>query len=162
MLTDSRYLVLIPTLLLYLPACACPAVYVDDGGQACTAIRLGTVNGLSALLMGWLPPWTIPWSANPLLLVGAILLLCRRAKAATYFGGAAATMGAVTWVYSWLGAWKGLEVGYFLWQASLIVFAVGAAATWGWQSIRRRRVLQAVPVDEEYSEALPVGSQVVE
>ena len=96
---------------MYLPALACPAVAVDVGGHGCqSAVRLGTVDGLAALLIEWLPPMTAPWAANPLL-VGGILRLCGRAKAATYVGLAAAGLGLTTWECHWMLGWKGLEVG---------------------------------------------------
>ena len=150
---SPQIMVVVATLLLYLPALACPAVYVDEGGHGCqSAVRLGTLPGIAALLLGWLPPMTVPWAANPLLLVGGILLLCRQAKAATYVGLAAAGLGVTTWGCHWMLGWKGLEAGYYLWQASLVVFAAGAGAVWAWQASRRPTVLRAVLVDEAIAE----------
>ncbi len=117
-------LLLVPVLLLYGSACGLPAVQVDEGGRACTALRLGTLPGWMTLLVGWVPPLTLPWSANLLLPVGVILLLCRRVKLAAGFGAAAAALGLTVWTMS--HEWQALRAGYYCWQASLITFAIGS------------------------------------
>src|SRR3954451_20141688 len=78
---------------LYAVALVIPAIKADEGGHACTAIRLGTLPGWETLLFGWVPPLCIPWSANPLLVVGWVLLLCRRFRAAWWVGFTAALAG---------------------------------------------------------------------
>src|SRR4051794_12309072 len=45
---------------LYAVALFTPAIKADEGGQACTAIRLGTLPGWETLLFGWVPPLCIP------------------------------------------------------------------------------------------------------
>lgn len=111
---------------LYAAALYLPAVQVDEGGHACTSLRLGTQRGIAALLIGWLGEGFIPWLANPLLLVGWVLLLCGRYRAALGFGVAAAAAGATTLGFWGAGTYKGLLDGYFYWQASLVVFALSA------------------------------------
>src|SRR3954451_11105784 len=81
---------------LYAVALFAPAIKADEGGHACTAIRLGTLPGWETLLFGWVPPLTIPWSANLLLLLGWILLLRRRSRGALVLGVAAALAGLTT------------------------------------------------------------------
>ena len=43
---------LLPVLGQYAAACGTPSLYFDEGGGACTAIRLGSPTGLEALLLG--------------------------------------------------------------------------------------------------------------
>ncbi len=122
---DPAALVLGVTVVLFVSACAAPAVYFDEGGHACTAIRLGSPNGFLCLLMGWIPPWTFPWVANPLLLVGAICVLCRQPRIATWLASIAVAAGLSTWVLVAIGMIPRVLVGCYLWQASHVVFAVG-------------------------------------
>src|SRR3954454_8538453 len=81
---------------LYAVALVIPAIRADEGGHACTAIRLGTLPGWETLLFGWVPPLCIPWSANLLLVAGWVLLVCRRYGAACWVGAAAALAGLTT------------------------------------------------------------------
>ena len=134
--------------LLYVAACACPAVKVKNPGPPIIVnllVSLGAkpdvqgpedteLLGIEILLAGWRPPLTIPWSANLLLLGGWILLLCRKNAVAVGFGIAAALVGLAglsTWEL--LPEREQLLVGSYLWQASLIVFALGALAIWFWE-----------------------------
>src|SRR3954453_9017892 len=114
----------------YAVALFAPAIKADEGGYACTAIRLGTLPGWETLLFGWVPPLCIPWSANLLLLMGWVLLLCRRFRAAWWVGAAGALAGLTTLGLWPLEGWEKLLAGYFAWQACLIVFAVGALILW--------------------------------
>src|SRR4051794_41980546 len=75
---------------LYAMALVTPAIRADEGGHACTAIRLGTLPGWETLLFGWVPPLCIPWSANLLLVAGGGLLVCRRGPGPCLGGGAPA------------------------------------------------------------------------
>ena len=141
----SRSMVSLVVGLLYVAACACPAVKVKNAGLAlinALLVSLGgkpdaqgpeyeEVLGVEILLAGWRPPLTVPWSANLLLLGGWILLLCRKNAVALGFGIAAALAGLSTW--SLLPERAQLLVGSYLWQASLIVFALGALAIWFWE-----------------------------
>jgi len=127
------------SMVLYGAACVCPAVKLANPAPA---IARGLVkewggrpdnisgpsdlefSGFEALLAGWHRPLIIPWSANILLLIGWVLLLCRKVNGALPFGIAAVLAGLSTWAFS--DYFEQLLVGYYLWQASLIAFAVGA------------------------------------
>lgn len=126
----KQLLLFVPTAILYVAACAAPAIQVDEGGHACTAVRLGTLPGLATLLLGWLPPFTLPWLANPLLLVGGVFLLLRKPGVAVILGGIAVGLGLTTWVYAYAMAWKGVLPGYYLWQGSLVTFTLAAWVVW--------------------------------
>jgi hypothetical protein len=127
---------------LYLAACVNPAVeWVDiprTGSRDFGDIQLfhewqtGSRIGLWTLVVGWCPPWTVPWSANFLLLIGWVLLLLSKNRLAWRFGAAAALLGLTTWAFrsSAKDTEMKLRVGYYLWQASLFVFALGSAAIW--------------------------------
>ncbi len=134
--------------LLYVAAYACPAVKEKNRGLEVInglLVSLGgkpdaqgpeyiEAQGVEVLLAGWRSPLIIPWSANLLLLSGWILLLCRKNALALGFGIAAALAGLVglnTWAL--LPEREQLLVGSYLWQASLIVFALGALAIWFWE-----------------------------
>jgi hypothetical protein len=131
--------------LLYVAACACPAVKEKNRGLELInrlLVSLGgkpdaqgpeytEAQGVEVLLAGWPPPRIIPWSANLLLLGGWILLLCRKNAVALGFGIAAAWAGLCIWAL--LPERTQLLVGSYLWQASLIVFALGALAIWFWE-----------------------------
>lgn len=163
MFTRPQILVVVLALVLYLPALAYPAIQVDEGGpKGCTTAisRLGTVGGLAALLFGWIPPMTLPWAANPVLLAAALMLLCGRARSATRLGILAVLLGFTTWGCHWMLGWKEVCSGYYLWQASTIVFTAGAATAWAWQAGRQPIVLDALPADEEGREVEPVVSSV--
>ena len=96
------------------------------------------VLGVEILLTGWRTPLIIPWSANLLLLGGWILLLCRKNAVALGVGIAAAWAGLSTWAI--LPERTQLLVGSYLWQASLIVFALGALAIWFWEPRNEVRI----------------------
>jgi hypothetical protein len=115
---------------LYAVALFAPAIKADEGGRACTAIRLGTLPGWETLVFGWVPPLTIPWSANLLLLLGWILLLRARYRPAMRLGVAAMLAGLTTLALWPLEGWETLRVGYYFWQASLFVFAWGSWRLW--------------------------------
>lgn len=133
----SRLMVSLVVGLLYVAACACPAVKVENPGPPIIVnllVSLGAkldVQGpedaellrVETLLEGWHRPLIIPWSANILLLIGWILLLCKRNTAALSFGAGAVLAGLSTWAFS--DVWKQLLLGYYLWQASLVTFALG-------------------------------------
>ena len=104
---------------LYILACAMPAI---EPGPALSGIR-DSRAGWEALLLGWIPPYCIPWSANLLLIVGWIFLLCGRFKTAAWLGGAGALVALTTWGFDF----PHLLAGYYLWEASLVALATGAA-----------------------------------
>ena len=119
--------------LLYGIACAVPAAYFtpDVGGHN---LHPGSPIGLSALLLGWLPPYTIAWSANIPFLVGCVLFLMGRYRPAAYAGWAASALGLTTWALVINREIPYLLPGYYLWQASFVVLAVGARALAGPES----------------------------
>jgi hypothetical protein len=100
---------------LYFVACVLP---VADSRS-----EYGLVTGFGALVWGWIPPRTIPWSANILLLVGWVLLLWGKDIAALVLGIAAVGLGLSTWLFL-----ERLFPGYYLWQASLLALPLGACA----------------------------------
>jgi hypothetical protein len=137
----ARVYVSLVVATLYFAACVSPAVeWVDvprvsrDFGdiQLFHNWETGSRIGLWALVFGWSPPWTIPWSANLLLVIGWVLLLLNKNTLAWSFGTAAALLGLSTWAlrHTSNDVQLNLRVGYYLWQASLIVFAVGSMAIW--------------------------------
>jgi hypothetical protein len=109
----------------------------NDGGGAAD-YRIGVMLGFLALALGWIPPSTVPWSANILVLIGWILLWRRKLTAAMWFGVAAALAGLTA---PWLSdaSMGRLLIGYYLWQGSLLVFA------WGMYALRRLEPLVASP-----------------
>ena len=144
----SRSMVSLVVGLLYVAACACPAVKEKNRGLQLInglLVSLGgkpdaqgpeyeEVLGVEILLAGWRPPLTVPWSANLLLLGGWILLLGRKNAVALGFGIAAALVGLAglsTWEH--LPERAQLLVGSYLWLASLIAFALSALAIWFWE-----------------------------
>lgn len=111
-------------LTLYLVACAVPVVYFDDGPSGDT-IRFGSPLGLMALMLGWLPPFTIAWAANPVWLFGVIGLLRGKHTTALICGCAASVLGLATLVFAPpIGAREHPLAGYYLWEASLVSLAV--------------------------------------
>jgi hypothetical protein len=144
----SRSMVSLVVGLLYVAACASPAVKGKNLGLQLInglLVSLGgkpdaqgpeyiEAQGVEVLLAGWRPPLTIPWSANLLLLAGWILLLCRKNAVALGFAIAAALAGlAGLSIWELLPDWEQWLVGSYLWQASLIMFALGALAIWFWE-----------------------------
>jgi hypothetical protein len=124
--------------VLYGAACLSPAIdYKPPENRDFGDITpYGVVSGFTTLLLGWFPPYVIPWAANLLLLVGWILLMYKKTTAALGFGVAAALLGLTTWAV--LDDQMQVLVGYYLWQASLIAFALGALAVRLWQAVRAR------------------------
>ena len=121
----SKLIPLAATALLFASACGQPAVYFDEGGHACTAVRLGSPTGLECLLLGWFPPFTLPWSANAMLLLGAVFLAAGKPRVAGGFGTAAVLLGLSSWMFVGFSAQR-LFAGYYLWQASHLVLAVSS------------------------------------
>lgn len=114
--------------LLYALACVAPAIDARIGHNF-NVIRGVSTPGIECLLVGWVPPYAVPWSANVLLLLGWSIFLCRRFTPACYFGFAAALAGLTTWPvlsYAFGSPQPGLLVGYCLWEGSLILFAWSA------------------------------------
>jgi hypothetical protein len=110
---------------LYGAACFTPAIYVDDGcATSDLDFRIGSPWGLEILLLGWGGRNNgIPWAANVFLLFGLAMFRARWFRTAFVLGIIASLLGLTTW---WVWGFRSLLVGYYLWQASLIVLAVGA------------------------------------
>lgn len=102
---------------IYAIACVSPTVYFDDGGTVAI--------GWHALLIGWIPPFTVAWAANPVLLVALVLFGVRKYTAASVAAGVAVALAATTPLLLFVGA-RGLEVGYVLWQSSFVVLLLGS------------------------------------
>ena len=136
----SRPMVSLVVGVLYVAACVCPAVKVPDpvpiglvlwaasGGLLRVEFqdsKMIDVLGVQALRYGAQDWLLIPWSANVLLLIGWVLLLCRKYTVALGFGAAAVLAGLTTWAFFQAAE---LLPGYYLWQASLLAFALGTLA----------------------------------
>jgi hypothetical protein len=93
-----------------------------------------TVPGLLALLLGWtVTPLT--WLANVLLLIGVMQFREGRLRSAAIFGAAVA--GCASQLLVWPpGGDNVLEVGYYVWLSSMVIFFVGSSLAW-----RLRRLL---------------------
>jgi hypothetical protein len=119
-----RKLVIIGFAVAYALSLITP-VQNDRGGAA--NYHVGVVPGFLALALGWIPPSTVPWSANILVLIGWILFWRRKLSVALWFGVAAALAGFTA---PWLSdaSMGTLLIGYYFWQGSLISFALGTLA----------------------------------
>jgi hypothetical protein len=63
-----------------------------------------------------------------MLLIAWVLLLAGLDTAAAVLGIAVALLGLTTWALVRPEHWHGLLIGYYLWQGSLTLFALGALA----------------------------------
>jgi hypothetical protein len=132
------------SLSLFIAACTFPAVDFEDGHLGGDTVRFGAPTGLVALLLGWLPPFCIPWLANPIWLFGMIGLSRGKYWAACALGVAASLLGLTTLLFfspmagltgflldGWsLKLWQRAGhamLGFYLWQASLLALPMGAA-----------------------------------
>lgn len=104
----------------YLASLALPAVTGDLDAPNTTA------PGLQALLMGFLVN-PIGWLANVLLAAGLVLFHAGRFKPAVIIGAAAAACAAMPLVWP-LGL--ALEIGYYMWMSSVVIFLVGSSLCW--------------------------------
>jgi hypothetical protein len=119
--------------LLYLPAWFLPAIRLPGesfgGGPTLgweaflLALRplLGTddVNGVPAQV------WVVATAASNVLLVPALVSVCRRGRAVSprlWWWVAMATVTNAGWLLSW----RALRVGYFLWLAAFVLAAHAA------------------------------------
>jgi hypothetical protein len=99
---------------------------VNDRGGAAN-YHVGFVFGFLALGLGWIPPSTLPWSANLLLVIGWVFFWRKRYFAALCLAILAALAGFTA---PWLSdpSMGRLQMGYYLWQCSLLLFSWGAFA----------------------------------
>ena len=109
---SSPRLVLVLVAGVYALACALPVLHGGDG----------PLPGWACLLLCWRPPLSLPWSANLVLAAGLLCLGRGRYRPASWLGGAAALLGLTTWAF----VDRHVGIGYYLWQASPILLAVGA------------------------------------
>jgi len=130
--TDDNFpsfLVAVVVCLLNLLACFLPCIDCGPGFQSSDPgfpdFEAGWNFGWQILLLGWGGGNNgVPWSANVFLALGLACLWKRWLRAAAWLGVLASLLGLTTW---WVRRFNTLMVGYYIWQASLLVLAVGAA-----------------------------------
>jgi hypothetical protein len=147
----SRLAVTVAVGSLYVAACASPAIdYKPPQNRDFGDITpYGVVLGIVTLLVGWMnPSLIIPWSANPMLLAGWILLLCKRTAIGLGFGLAATLAGLSTWVF--IDEQMQLLLGYYLWQGSLVAFALGALGIWLWEPRKEKTIVQPIRPNQSH------------
>jgi hypothetical protein len=133
----TRLIVIAPSGLCFLAACACPALEFNGNEHS-------VMFGAQALLQGPLAFFAgqFAWLANPLGLLAVFLVLRRRfwgATAVSFLGFAAANHawallgheipgdeGGVTKLYL-----SSFHLGFFLWLLSFLLLAAGASAAQG-------------------------------
>jgi hypothetical protein len=98
-------------LALYALACGLPVLVGRDG----------PLRGWACMLLCWRPPLCVPWSANLFLAAGLLCLGRGRCRLASWLGTAAALLGLTIWAF----VDRHVGAGYFLWQGSLVLLAVG-------------------------------------
>lgn len=118
---------------LFLAACACSA-YVQADLTWDGPSSSHPVPGWWVLMFGWMLgllywPVCFAWSANFLLLWGWVAYLRGRAVSAVVLGVAGAVAGFTTFAMPGSEVQR-LLVVYYLWQASLLVFAVASGRHW--------------------------------
>ena len=130
MIPKMRLAVSLVVWALYLAACVAPAVDISyEGTNHMALFRPQDVPGFIALLVGWEKPRTLPWSANLFFVAGWICLCRKNAVAALILGIAAALLGLTSWIFI-PEPYNNLLVGYYLWQLSLVLFALGSFLIW--------------------------------
>jgi hypothetical protein len=121
---------------LYLAACLLPCIdgtrHIDDSGLApggrddspgFVDFEDGIHFGILILLLGATGGNNgVPWSANIFWALGLYCLRTRRMRLAAVSGAIASALGLTTYVVRS----DRIMVGYFFWQASLILVGVGA------------------------------------
>jgi hypothetical protein len=117
--------------LLFLLACFLPCIDCgpempssDPGWADFTA---GSHFGL--MLFGWSGGnHGVPWSANVFVALGLLCLQLRRYRAAGVLGIVASSLGLTTWSLNWFSRPHDYHVmvGYYCWEASQLMLAVGA------------------------------------
>lgn len=113
--------------LYVLACCSSAAVRASTVSFGRSPPPVETLGGGVVLLFGWFPPYTLAWSANILFLVAVILLCVGWVRAAFIWSSLAVLSSLTAWLYVAFGGVSELLGGYYLWQGSLLVFALG---TW--------------------------------
>lgn len=128
-----RALPLSISFVLFVAACISPAlIMIGSQGES-------TMDGLSALVIGWMGPLyeQFAWYANPLLFFGALALFLRFWKTSIVFIVLALLVAMDTFQLSTqeipvneaLTATEHLQsvhIGFFLWISSIVVIGLGA------------------------------------
>jgi hypothetical protein len=130
----ARLAVIGVSLLLYIVACAAPAVYFDSESHPSWPGLMTLILGLFALLEGQLA-----WLANPVYAVALLLPLFRQWMATVVLAVVAFLIALLS--FTIVGTTvpldeasvnkaiaTGLGPGYFAWLASMLVLAAGALA----------------------------------
>jgi hypothetical protein len=141
--------------LLFLLACFLPCI--DSGREVPSSdpgwpdFTAGCHFGLMILLFGWSGGNNgVPWSANVFLALGLGCLGFRRYRTAGVLGIIASALGLTTWLMNSFSRPHDIHpmVGYYFWQASQLVLAVGAF----WASSTSLRESQVVGDNGEAAE----------
>jgi hypothetical protein len=136
-------------LVLYLGACAAPAIEgtnihgdSDGGAPGWVLLYLGAI----AIFV---PSWWLAWWANPVLVLGWVLLLARRPRAAAISGAVALFLSLGTW----LPPVGEPLVGYFLWVGSMAGLVAGSL----WTRARLARQAESEPSSDDPEAGLSDG-----
>jgi hypothetical protein len=129
----TRLLVIAPSVLCFVAACATPALVLDGKEHTVMFGAQALLEGPLAVLIGQLS-----WLANPLWLLATLLVLLSRFKGATAVSLAAFAVanhawalfgreipgdeGGVTKLYL-----TSIHLGFYLWLLSFLILATGAA-----------------------------------
>jgi hypothetical protein len=118
--------------LLFLLACFLPCIdrgpATPSGDPGFPDFTAGWHFGLAILLLGWGGENNgVPWSANVFLVLGLLCLWARRPRTAAVLGVIASGLGLTTWSLNLFSREHDYHVlvGYYFWQGSLLVLAVG-------------------------------------
>lgn len=126
--SSISFLAAMAVCFLYLLACFLPCVDCGPGFEGSDPgfpdIEAGWHFGLLILLFGWDRSNIWPWSANVFLALGLVCLWRNRLRSAFWLGILASGLGLTAW---WVRRYDTLMTGYYLWQASLLALAIGAA-----------------------------------
>ena len=127
------FLVAVGVCLLYLLACCLPCVdcgpAVESSDPGFPDFEAGWNYGWQILLLGWGGGNNgVPWSANVFLAFGMVCLWCNWLRATFWLGIVASALGLTTW---WVRRYDTLMIGYYVWQASSLLLAGGAAFALG-------------------------------
>jgi hypothetical protein len=146
--------------LLFLLACFSPCI--DSGPEVASSdpgwpdSSAGCHFGLEILLFGWSGGnHGVPWSANAFLALGLLCLWLRRRRTAAVMGIVASGLGLTTWLLNSFSRPHDIHVlvGYYFWQASQFVLAVGAS----WAS--RKPLRDPTVVGHNGSAAVPAPAE---
>ena len=99
-------------------------------GAACALPVFPDGSGVDCLVWGWMPPLTLPWSANLFLFVGLCYWLWGHVYKAYRTGFWGSSFALLSWVLvAPFNNWR-LGPGYYCWQLSLIILAF--SSWWEW------------------------------